>query len=115
MRLLDGAKVTSLPGADGACNPFFSPDSEWVGFFARGKLKKIRMDGSQPIALCDSPSARGASWAEDNNIIAALDVRAGLSRIPADGGKPIYVTERQSGEISHRWPHVPQASTFYSQ
>jgi len=106
MRRLDESKAAQLPGTDGAYAPFFSPDGEWVGFFARGRLKKIRLDGGQPITLCDAPSGRGASWSEDGNIIAALDPRVGLSRIPADGGKPVDITEREPGEISHRWPYV---------
>jgi len=69
-------------------------------------LKKIRLDGGQPIILCDAPWGRGGSWGEDNVIIAALDTRAGLSRIAADSGKAALITERESGEISHRWPQV---------
>jgi len=52
--------------------------------------------------LCDAPAGRGASWSEDGSIIAALDVRGGLSRIAADGGKVTSVTERELGEFSHR-------------
>ena len=30
-----------LAGTEGAAGPFFSPDGEWIGFYADGKLKKI--------------------------------------------------------------------------
>ena len=42
------AKQSGEPGAVGtedARAPFFSPDSQWVGFFAEGKLKKIPVTG----------------------------------------------------------------------
>ena len=29
------------PAPSGATNPFFSPDGQWIGFFAQGKLKKV--------------------------------------------------------------------------
>src|SRR5262249_42821148 len=66
-RRLDQSKTTLLPGTQGAYAPFFSPDGQWVGFFASGKLKKTRIDGGEPAALCDAPSPRGGSWGEDGN------------------------------------------------
>jgi Tol biopolymer transport system component len=105
-RLLDESKAALLPGSEGAYAPFFSPDGLWVGFFASGKLKKTRLDGGQPIALCDAPAGRGASWSEDGTVIAALDIRGGLSQIAADSGKAASVTEREPAELSHRWPQV---------
>ncbi len=105
-RRLDEPKAAQLPGTDGAYAPFFAPDGQWVGFFAGGKLKKTRVDGGLPVALCDAPAGRGASWSEDGSIIAALDIRGGLSRIAVDSGKVESVTEREPGELSHRWPHV---------
>ena len=44
-RKLDQTKATELAGTDGATAPFFSPDGQWVAFFAGGKLKKLPIDG----------------------------------------------------------------------
>jgi serine/threonine-protein kinase len=105
-RRLDQPKGVQLSGTEGAYTPFFSPDGQWVGFFAQGKLKKTRIDGGEPVSLWDAPAGRGASWAEDGNIIAALDTQAGLSQVPPEGGKAIPLTELGLGELSHRWPQV---------
>jgi Tol biopolymer transport system component len=107
-RLLDQPKMTEMAGTEGAFAPFFSPDGQWVGFFAAGKLKKIRVSGGDPIPLCDAPAGRGASWTEDNTIIAALDTRRSLSLIPAEGGAVSSVgnLDVESGELNWRWPHV---------
>ena len=86
-RRLDQPKAVRLSGTEGAYAPFFSPDGQWVGFFAEGKLKKTRIDGGEPVSLCDAPAGRGGSWGEDGNIIAALDPQAGLSQVPPEGGK----------------------------
>ena len=105
-RRLDQPKAARLSGTEGAYTPFFSPDGQWVGFFAQGKLKKTRVEGSEPISLCDAPQGRGASWGEDGTIIAALDTLVGLSQVPSEGGKPVSVTNLSLGEVTHRWPHV---------
>jgi serine/threonine-protein kinase len=107
-RRLDQPKAVQMPGTEGAFAQFFSPDGQWVGFFAQGKLKKTRVDGGEPISLCDAPASRGGSWGEDGNIIAALDQQAGLSQIPPQGGGAVAVTELNlgAGETTHRWPQV---------
>jgi Tol biopolymer transport system component/predicted Ser/Thr protein kinase len=106
IRLLDQPKATQLSGTEGAYAPFFSPDGQWVGFFARGKLKKTRIDGGEPVSLSDAPAGRGASWGEDRNIIAALDTEEGLSQVSPEGGKAVSVTSLSLGETTHRWPQI---------
>ena len=105
-RLLDQANATVLRGTEDASVPFFSPDGQWVGFFADSKLKKVSFQGGAPVVLCDAPSGAGAGWGEDGNIIAALNVVGGLSRIPADGGMPEPLTKAEKGEITQRWPQL---------
>ena len=87
--------------------PFFSPDGQWVAFFAGGKLKKISVEGGAAIALCDAPNARGGTWGEDGNIVAAFNSGGGvLSRIPSAGGASTAVTQLAQGESTHRWPQI---------
>jgi serine/threonine-protein kinase len=105
-RRLDEPKATPLSGTEGAYAPFFSPNGEWVGFFAGGKLKKTRTDGGEPVSLCNAPAGRGASWGEDGKIIASLDSQVGLSQVPAEGGTPTAVTELSFDESTHRWAQV---------
>jgi len=103
-RRLNQPKAAVLPKTDAAYAPFFSPDGQWVGFFARGKLKKTRIDGGEPVSLCDAPAGRGGSWGEDGTIVAALDSLSFLSLVSADGGRATRLTELGPEEISHRWP-----------
>ncbi|MGH9454161.1 MAG: winged helix-turn-helix domain-containing protein [Terriglobia bacterium] len=103
-RRLDQADAAELPGTDGAQAPFFSPDGQWVGFFAGGILNKVSIQKRQVIPLCDGSLENGASWGEDGNIIAGFNFR--LARIPSAGGTPVPVTELAPGEIVHRWPQI---------
>ena len=105
-RRLDQPNGTELAGTQGASAPFFSPDGQWVAFFTTGKLQKISVEGGSAITLCNAANGRGGSWGEDGNIIAALGLNGGLSRIPSAGGPPTPVTNLQSGEATHRWPQI---------
>jgi serine/threonine-protein kinase len=114
-RRLDQSQLTILPGTEGAASPFFSPDGQWIGFFAQGKLKKIPAEGGQSISLCDADTHAGGrvsvfyptgSWGDDGNIVASLNVAAGLARVPSGGGPPVPLKFKQErGEI-YRWPQV---------
>jgi DNA-binding winged helix-turn-helix (wHTH) protein len=103
-RRLDQAEATELAETEGAQDPFFSPDGQWVGFFARGTLNKVSIQERQVIRLGDGTLADGGSWGEDGNIIAGFDNR--LARISSAGGTPRPVTELAPGEIAHRWPQI---------
>jgi len=108
LRRLDQMQATELQGTEGARDPFFSPDGQWIGFGTAGKLKKVSAQGGTPSILCDAPNFRGASWGEDGFIVAALDTRAALTRIPENGGNPQPFTEldKEGHETTHRWPQV---------
>jgi serine/threonine protein kinase len=107
-RRIDQPQTTELPNTEGAYDPFFSPDGKWLGFFAKGKLRKIPIEGGEAITLADAPAGRGASWSETGIIVAALDTRSGLSQVSATGGAVTQLTEldRTRGDVTHRWPQV---------
>ncbi len=105
-RSLQQSQITPLSGTDDAVTPFFSPDSQWIGFFADGKLKKIAVEGGAAVTLCDAATVRGASWGDDGNIVFASGRSAGLMRVSSDGGTPSPLTKLKEGERTHRWPQV---------
>jgi Tol biopolymer transport system component/predicted Ser/Thr protein kinase len=106
-RRLDQPSATEMAITAGATSPFFSPDGQWIGFFAGGKLRKISVEGGAEVSLCDTAASyTGADWGEDGNIIASLRVSGGLSRVPSAGGTPTPVTELEGEERTHRWPQV---------
>jgi DNA-binding winged helix-turn-helix (wHTH) protein/Tol biopolymer transport system component len=114
IRRLDQSKTTPLAGTEGASFPFFSPNGQWVGFFAARKLQKVAIDGGAPNALCDAARPGGGSWGVDDNIVAALDATRGLSRVPAAGGTPQPLTDSKSepsGGLVHVWPQVLPGGT----
>jgi Protein kinase domain/WD40-like Beta Propeller Repeat len=105
-RRVDEPLAVELRGTEGAYAPFFSPDAQWVAFFAAGKLKKAPLANGDPVILCDAPAGRGGSWGDDGTIVATLETQKGLSRIASAGGPPVALTVLAPGENSHRWPQV---------
>lgn len=104
-RALDQPQTTELKGTEGARNPFFSPDGEWISFWADGKLKKTPADGGAPVALCDASDELGGDWSPDGWIVASLGGNK-LWRIPASGGAPTVLLDTSFEKTSPLWPQV---------
>ena len=107
VRPLTSPDVRAIPGTEGASQPFWSPDGQWLAFFARGKLKKVAVNGGAPMDICSVSEARGGSWGSAGVIVFTPHlIDAPLYQVSAEGGGPVAVTEldESRGENSHRWP-----------
>jgi Tol biopolymer transport system component len=96
VRRLDQPKATALPGTQGATQPVFSRDGQWVGFVSGRKVGKIPVDGGAVVQLGDFTGIRGVSWSEDGSIVIGASK---LVRIPSGGGAPETIAEPRNGEI----------------
>jgi len=108
-REMNRGHATPIDGTEGASDPFFSPDGQWVGFVAAGGLKKVPVGGGDPVTVFpdwDEPHG-GASWGDDGTIVVAHR-RGGLFSGPATGGtpQPLTTLDADRGETSHRLPHM---------
>jgi serine/threonine protein kinase len=109
LRPLNALKAEPLAGTENAASPFFSPDSQWVGFFADGKLKKVAVAGGAAVTLCDaSASAPGGTWGANNTILFQSPTGA-FSEVPADGGTPRRVAAGTKRPY-WRWPEFMPGS-----
>src|SRR5262245_23077425 len=99
LRDLDAAP---LAGTVGARHPFFSPDGEWVAFFARDLLQRVSIHGGAPLPICPVEGiSMGGAWGPDGTIVfATLD--GGLFRIASTGGTPV----RLAGGEDAKWPEI---------
>jgi eukaryotic-like serine/threonine-protein kinase len=104
LRTLDSLEARPIPGTEGATGPFFSPDGQWLGFFAGQKLKKISVSGGSALTLSDVPFPLGASWDSHGMIAFAPSVGSPIQQVPDAGGAPQPLTRLEKGEIAHRWP-----------
>ena len=104
LRAMDSLEARPIPAAEGAINPFFSPDSQWVAFFAGGKLKKVAVSGGAAQTLGDAGLPRGAGWSSQGIIALAPNPASGLQQLSDAGGTPQPLTRLGNGESSHGWP-----------
>jgi eukaryotic-like serine/threonine-protein kinase len=104
IRAMDSLESRPLSETEGAVNPFFSPDGQWLGFFADGKLKKISMSGGAALTLGDAAQPRGASSSSQGMMAFAPSAISVLQQVPDAGGTPQPLTRFENGENSHRWP-----------
>jgi serine/threonine-protein kinase len=106
LRALNETQGTPIAGTEDGVGPFFSPDGEWIGFWADGNLKKVHIDGGFPVPVCDvSRAPHGVSWGPDDSIVFGQR-RGGILRVSADGGAPEEITVLAEGELSHRHPQI---------
>lgn len=115
VRALDSLTAQPLAGTEDSSFPFWSPDSRFIGFFSKGKLRKIEFTGGPAQMLCDAPDARGGTWNADGVIVFAPKGADVLYRVSEGGGTPVPVTTRDAArkEISHYHPRfLPDGRHF---
>ena len=112
-RRLDSFDGVPVRGTEGGMNPFFSPDGDWIAFFADGKLRKVPAVGGAMTALADAYFAGGGVWGDDDRILFVPDrgpggQQRGLARVAAAGGVPETITtpDASRGERAHYWPSL---------
>jgi serine/threonine protein kinase len=116
LRHLDRSEAVMMPGTHGSAYPFWSPDSQNIGFFTPNieqKLKKVAIAGGPPITLCTSFNGKGGAWGPDGTIVFAPSHDTGLSRVPDIGGVPDTLTVKLPNQDSHRHPRfLPDGRSF---
>lgn len=111
LRSFDEMHARVLPGTEGGFAPFWSPDSQYIGFFAHQSLMKIRVNGSdadlKPLLLCEAGvEPGGGTWNRDGVILFTPSLSSGLFRVSGSGGNPVPVLKlnESKGERGDLWP-----------
>jgi eukaryotic-like serine/threonine-protein kinase len=111
VRALDTATPRAIDGSDGVSSwPFWSPDSQFLVFAARGALWKARTATSTIERLCTLPDQGSVvpfitgAW-NDNTVVFSVGP-SGLYRVPATGGQPERLTTLETARQDnyHSWP-----------
>jgi eukaryotic-like serine/threonine-protein kinase len=104
LRAMASPDARPIPGTEAATDPFFSPDGQWLGFFAGGKLKKVSVSGGAAVTLADASNPQGASWGSQGMIAFGSEGDAVLVQVSDAGGTPQALTHLEKGENDHDWP-----------
>jgi serine/threonine protein kinase/Tol biopolymer transport system component len=109
LRALYSQREQLLTGTEGANTPFWSPDSQWIGFFAGNSLRKIRVSSGIAQTVASAVATYGGATWSVNDVILFPATTRGLSRVSAQGGPVSPVTQGQG----HFWPQfLPDAEHF---
>jgi serine/threonine protein kinase/Tol biopolymer transport system component len=121
IRALDSPTAQAFPGTEGGGQPFWSPDSQFVGFFASGSLKKIAVSGGSPQILTEvravnvaGASNAGGTW-NRNGVILFTSDESTIHRVSESRGpsSPVTTLDKSRPEIAHLWPQfLPDGNHF---
>jgi Tol biopolymer transport system component len=103
IRPVSSTEARKTVETQGALLPFWSPDSQFVGFWADGQLKKIRRSGGRPEVICSVAEIAQGAWSPDGTILFARAVNSPINRVSPDGANATPATSLLPGQVSHMW------------
>jgi len=93
--------------------PFWSPDSKFIGFYIGYPLRlmKLRVPDGVPEVICDIHSPpRGGAWSLDGQILFGSD---GMNIVPVSGGDAVKLLGDNDRPWNAQWPHfLPDGEHF---
>ena len=102
-----------LPETQGADGPFWSPDSQSLGFFANDQLKTVRVSGGAPVIICEARVGQVPAGAWSHNGVILFGGLGPLRKVGVSPGNSTPVATLGPGEIAHRWPSfLPDGEHF---
>jgi serine/threonine-protein kinase len=120
LRPLSGETATPIAGTEDSESPFFSPNGLSLGFWSRGRLRRLDLSGGPPIDIASLDRIAGASWSDDRVVVGldyvGLVVFSVTGAAPPDtvvrgeallpqflpGGKSILFTHRRDYDLGGR-------------
>jgi Tol biopolymer transport system component len=98
----------AIPGMEGAVNPFWSPNSEWLAFQTLNAWYRVKIPGGAPETITAfrgyTSNASSSAWGDDVIVFSGVD--GALFRVSVQGGQPSQLTtlEPSTKERAHSWP-----------
>ena len=112
-RPVKGLVSVKLAGTDGASQPFWSPDSQFIGYVSGSKIRKVPASGGAPKDVCEARDVAGGAWSASQGGTIIFGSSKGLFAVSAEGGQAAPVTELDKAETGHFWPtFLPDGRSF---
>jgi Tol biopolymer transport system component/predicted Ser/Thr protein kinase len=115
LRSLTDGSLRRLSGTAGGVQPFWSPDSRSIGFFADGRLQRLALPDGSPTVLADAPNPQGGAWGPNGVIVFAPAAVGPLRQVGERGGQVADASRLDAAreEVRHAWPHyLPDGDRF---
>jgi Tol biopolymer transport system component len=109
LRKLNSTQFIPLRGTKDAVEPFWSPDSKWIGFSVKGSLMKMQVPDGAPELLW-KPAGVGGTWGSSGTILVGGEER--LQAVPEAGGSASTLPKPKS-MMGLFYPHfLPDGEHF---
>jgi serine/threonine protein kinase/Tol biopolymer transport system component len=124
VRSLAAVDPRPLRGTEGARNPFWSPDSQSIGFFAGNQLKTVLASGeaavvpypgseSHPPVMDAIGGAPSGTWSSQDIVVFGPSNDGSLRQTNMKrGGMPTPVTTRETAVVHRRPKFLPDGQRF---
>jgi eukaryotic-like serine/threonine-protein kinase len=115
IRSLDSLAAQALDGTEEAREPFWSPDSRFIGFFSQAKVKKVDASGGPPQTLGYAGNAYGGTWSQNGIIAVGTGSNRAIETLSSAGGqpKPVLALDSARQERGQMFPHfLPDGRHF---
>jgi len=109
LRRLDSGTITPLTGTEDAHVPFYSPDSQWIGFRQGLLLMKVHVDGGPPMPIGEitEQTLRTFSAAMDvDGSVVFSDFDRLVRLAPGAEREVIASVDPEAGELAFVWPSL---------
>ena len=106
LRSLNELAAHVLPGSEDAQFPFWSPDSRYLAFVAKGALWRMDPSGSTVQKISDAPNIQGGTWGPGDTILFTPAPFSTVHMVSASGGTSVPATEfdKSFEDVKHVWP-----------
>lgn len=105
IRRLNDVAAVEVEQSQGARDPFWSPDGQWIAFFKGTSVWKVRVSGGEPVTVAAARRPSSGSWGADGSLLYSVQHGVSLVTVPATGGTPRILREQRAGLRTHlAWP-----------
>ena len=108
LRPMGSDAAQPVQGTEHARTPFWSPDSQWLGFEARNTWYRVRVPNGVPESISTSRFFTGGSWgaAWGDDVILFVGPAGAILRASVQGGQasPLTTVDPSASERGHSSP-----------
>jgi Tol biopolymer transport system component len=115
LRSMSDFEAKPIQGTDAFSNvtePVFSPDGQWLAFFASidNTIKRMAISGGAATTICPAQNPYGMTWGEYGIAFGQAEEK-GIMRVSPNGGTPERVVTLKDNEIAHLPQILPGGET----
>ena len=103
VRRMNDIAAVQIDQTQGAHDPFWSPDGQWIAFFKGVSVWRVRASGGEPQIVAPARRPSSGSWGRDGSLLYSVEHGTSLVTVPASGGTARVLRAQQPGVRTALW------------